>query len=72
MCELGDGEAVCFRLFSLFLSVCWLGKLVLIHGAFVVVVIDHVMYTMYDGNKYCDCCYRTACCAAFVFILLLL
>ena len=34
---LGDGEAVCFRLISLFLSVCWLEKLRLSHGAFVVV-----------------------------------
>jgi hypothetical protein len=34
----GDGEAVCFRLFSLFLSVCWLEKLMLSHGTFVVVI----------------------------------
>ena len=27
MWELGDGEAVCFRLISLFLSICWLEKL---------------------------------------------
>jgi hypothetical protein len=37
MWELGDGEAVCFRLISLFLSVFWLEKLMLSHGAFVVV-----------------------------------
>ena len=36
MWELGDGEAICFWLFRLFLSVCWLEKLVLSHGAFVV------------------------------------
>ena len=34
----GDGEAVCFRLFSLFLCVCWLEKLILSHVAFVVVI----------------------------------
>ena len=39
---------------SLSLSVCWLEKLVLIHGA---LVLDFVMYTMYDRNKYCGCCY---------------
>ena len=38
MWELGDGEAVCFRLFSLFLSVCWLEKLMLTNDAFVVVI----------------------------------
>jgi hypothetical protein len=36
--EVGDGEAVCFRLFSLFLSVFWLEKLMLTHGAFVVLI----------------------------------
>ena len=34
----GDGEVVCFRLFGLFLSVCWLEKVMLTHGAFVVVI----------------------------------
>ena len=29
----------------------------LTHGAFV--VIDFVMYTTYDRNKYCDGCFRT-------------
>jgi hypothetical protein len=38
MWQLWDGEAVCFWLFSLFLSVCWLEKLMLSHGAFVVVI----------------------------------
>ena len=38
MWELGDGEAVCFWLISLFLSVCWLEKLMLSHDAFVVVL----------------------------------
>ena len=38
MWELGDGEAVCFWLISLSLSVCWLEKLMLSHGAFVVVL----------------------------------
>jgi len=66
MWELGDGEAVCFRLFSLFLSVCCLEKLMLSHGTFVV-VIDLVMYTTYDRNKFCDCCYRTTCCACVCF-----
>jgi len=37
MWELWDGEAVCFWLFSLFLSVRWLEKLMLSHGAFVVI-----------------------------------
>jgi len=37
MWELGDGEAVCFQLISLFLSVCWQEKLMLSHGAFVVI-----------------------------------
>jgi hypothetical protein len=41
--ELGDGEAVCFRIISLFLSVSWLEKLMLNHGAFVV-VLDLEMY----------------------------
>ena len=37
--EFGDGEAVCFRLISLlFFSVCWLEKLMLSQGAFVVVL----------------------------------
>jgi len=35
--ELGDGEAVCFRLISFF-SICWLEKLMLSQGAFVVVL----------------------------------
>jgi len=35
------------------------------HGAYVV-VIDLAMFTTYDRNKYCDCCYRTTCCACFV------
>jgi len=60
MWELGDGEAVCFWLISLFLSVYWLEKFMLSHGAFVV-VLDLVMYTTYDCNKYCGCCYRTTC-----------
>jgi len=34
----GVGEAVCFQLISLFLSVCWLEKLMLSHGALVVVI----------------------------------
>ena len=38
MWELGDWEVVCFRLVSLFLSVCWLEKLMLNHGALVVVL----------------------------------
>jgi hypothetical protein len=38
MWRLGDGEAVCFWLISLFLSVCWLEKLMLGYGAFVVVL----------------------------------
>jgi hypothetical protein len=38
MWELGDGEAVCFWLFSLFLSVCCLERIMLNHGAFVVVI----------------------------------
>jgi hypothetical protein len=36
--ELGDGEAVCFQLISLFISVCWLEKLMLSCGTFVVVL----------------------------------
>ena len=63
--ELGDGEVVCFQLFSLFL---WLEKLMLSHGAFVV-VIDLVMYLTDDHNKYCDCCYRTTCCACVCLFL---
>jgi len=38
MWELEDGEAVCFRLISLFIFVCWLEKLMLSHGAFVAVL----------------------------------
>ena len=38
MWEFGDGEAVFFRLISLFLSVCWLEKLMVSHGASVVVL----------------------------------
>ena len=38
MWEMGDGEAVCFRLFSLFLCVCRLEKLMPSHGAFDVVI----------------------------------
>jgi len=36
------------------------------HGAFVV-VLDLVMYTTYDHNKYCGCCYRTTCYACVCF-----
>ena len=38
MWELGDGEAVCFQLFSFSLSVYWLEKFMLSHGALVVVI----------------------------------
>ena len=38
MWELGDGEAVCFRLFSLFLSVCLLEKLMLSRGVCVAAI----------------------------------
>jgi len=31
MSGLRDGEAACFRLISLFLSVCWLEKFMLLH-----------------------------------------
>jgi hypothetical protein len=64
--ELGDGEAACFCFISLFLSVCWLEKLMLGHGAFVV-VLDLEMYTTYDRNKYYECCYRITCCACVCF-----
>ena len=37
MWKLGDGEAVCFQLISLFLSVCWLEKPILSRGAVVVI-----------------------------------
>ena len=35
MWELGDAEALCFRLISLLLSVFWLKQLMLNHGVFV-------------------------------------
>jgi hypothetical protein len=63
----GNGEPICFRLFSFFLSVCWLEKLKLNHGGFVV-VIDLVMYMTYDRKNYCDRCYRNTCCACVCFL----
>ena len=36
--ELGDGEAVCFRLFGLFLPVCWFVKFMLSHGVCVAAI----------------------------------
>lgn len=36
MWVLEDGEAVCFQLIGLFISVCWLEKLMPSHCAFVV------------------------------------
>ena len=52
MWVLGDGEAVSFWLICFFLFVGW--KVMLSHGAFV--VLDLVMHTAYDRNRYCDCC----------------
>ena len=49
----------CVLLVSLFLSVCWLEKLMLSHGGFV--VLDLVMYGTYDRNKCSGCSYRTTC-----------
>jgi hypothetical protein len=46
MWELGDGEAVCFWLISLFLSVCWFEKLMLTHGVFVVLERSHNVYNV--------------------------
>jgi hypothetical protein len=63
-----SGYLVCFFV------LVWLEKHMLSHGAFVV-LIDLVIYMTYYHNKYCDCCYRTACCACvclFVYILFLL
>ena len=60
----GDGDAVCFRLISLFLSVCWLEKLILSHGAFD--VLDLVMYRTYDRNK-CSAVVTELLVLAFVF-----
>jgi hypothetical protein len=37
------------------------------HGAFV--MLDLVMYTTYDCNKYCGCCYRITCCACVCLFL---
>jgi len=50
MWELWDGEAICFWLISLFLSVCWLEKLMRTHGVFL------AMYAAYSLNKYCAYC----------------